>query len=264
VDYAQLLTALLKRAGFWLARQWRPTAECAEDYKALHCLVDLDKEGWRCVRPSCVVQVLDSVHALLGLTRLLMKAQVVSLHAPAAAGAEVDEAVRLYNHHREASIDEFYEMSMVADCMVSAVAQYLHRFEFLFHSISQVVYYHFPTYERQWQQQMQFLEEYAAPGVNLLPLLLQVDPNLPFFYEHTCAGLLLAYSAHAHSWAFMSGYILLVDRAGEVFCAEDLRSLLLFAGRGGASAAAAPALTAVVGALSLAPPPAGAPAGAPA
>ena len=63
--------------------------------------------------------------------------------------------------------------------------------------------------------------------MNLLPLLLQVNPDIPLFYEHTGAGLRSAYAAHAFSWVFVSGYVLLLDRAGEVFCAEDLRSLLL-------------------------------------
>jgi len=63
--------------------------------------------------------------------------------------------------------------------------------------------------------------------VNLLPLLLQVNPDIPLFYEHTGAGLRSAYAAHAFSWVLVSGYVLLLDRAGEVFCVEDLSSLLL-------------------------------------
>jgi len=50
---------------------------------------------------------------------------------------------------------------------------------------------------------------------------------MPVFYEHTGAGQRAAYAAHPFSWAFMSGYILLVSRAGKAFCAQDLRSLLL-------------------------------------
>jgi len=228
VDYPSLMLVLLKRVGFWLARQWRRVDDDvagAEDPEALQGLVDLDKEGWRCVRPACVVQVLDGVHALLSLARLLLTAQVVTLHSP--NSEEVSEEVRLYNHHREASIDEFYEMSMVADCMVGSVTQYKHKFQFLFHSISQVVYYHFPTYERQRQQPMAFLEGYGISGTNLLPLLLQLNPDMPIFYEHTGAGEREKFAAHKFSWAFMSGYILLLDRQGAVFCAEDLRSLLL-------------------------------------
>ena len=228
VDYPALMLVLLKRVGFWLARQWRRVEEevlGGEDPEALQGLVDLDKEGWRSVRPACVVQVLDGVHALLSLARLLLTAQVVSLHT--AVKDEVREEVRLYNHHREASIDDFYEMSMVADCMVGSVTQYKHKFQFLFHSISQVVYYHFPSYERQRQQPMAFLEGYGISGTNLLPLLLQLNPDIPLFYEHTGAGQRAAYSAHPFSWVFMLGYILLVSREGAVFCADDLRSLLL-------------------------------------
>jgi len=228
VDYATLMLVVLKRVGFWLGRQWRRAeldAGGGEDAEALQGLVNLDRENWRCVRPACAVQVLDGVHAVLSLARLLLTAQVVALHSPDADA--VRDEVRLYNHHREASIDEFYDMSMVADCMVGSVTQYKHKFQFLFHSISQVVYYHFPTYERQRQQPMAFLEGYGIPGTNLLPLLLQLDPDMPVYYEHTGAGRRAAYAAHKFSWVFMSGYILLLDREGAVFCAEDLRSLLL-------------------------------------
>jgi len=177
------------------------------------------------VRPACAVQLLDGVHALLSLARLLLTVRVVSLHT-AYANAVRDE-VRLYNHYSEASINNFCEMSMVANCMVGAVTQYKHKFRFLFHSISQVVYYHFPAYERQRQQLQAFLEGYSVPSTNLLPLLLQLSPHTPLFYERTGAGLSAAYAAHPFSWAFMSGYILLVDRPSAAFCAEDLRSLLL-------------------------------------
>ena len=236
VDYPALVLVLLKRAGFWLARQWRRVEDggaVQEDAEALQGLVDLDKEGWRCVRPACVAQLLDGVHAVLSLARLLLTARVVALHSPDADA--VRDEVRLYNHHREASIDEFYDMSMVADCMVGSVTQYKHKFQFLFHSISQVVYYHFPTYERQRQQPMAFLEGYGIPGTNLLPLLLQLDPDIPVYYEHTGAGRRAAYAAHTFSWVFMSGYILLLDREGAVFCAEDLRSLLLLSVTSGVS-----------------------------
>ena len=228
VDYPALMLVLLKRVGFWLARQWRRVEEDdagSEDPEALQGLVDLDKEGWRCVRPACVVQVLDGVHALLSLAWLLLTAEVVSLHT--AVADDIRDEVRLYNHHSEASIDDFYEMSMVADCIVRSVTQYKHKFQFLFHSISQVVYYHFPSYERQRQQPMAFLEGYGISGTNLLPLLLQLNPNIPLFYEHTGAGQRAAYSAHPFSWVFMLGYILLVSLEGAAFCAEDLRSLLL-------------------------------------
>ena len=237
IDYASLMLVVLKRVGFWLGRQWRRVetdAAGSEDPEALQGLVDLDRENWRCVRPACVVQVLDGVHALLSLARLLLTAEVVALHTPAAD--EARDEVRLYNHHREASIDDFYEMSMVADCMVGFVTQYKHKFQFLFHSISQVVYYHYPAYERQRQQPMAFLEGYGIPGTNLLPLLLQLNPDMPVFYEHTGAGQRAAYAAHPFSWVFMSGYILLVNREGGVFCAQDLRSLLLLSVREAAEA----------------------------
>jgi len=231
VDVMSVMLMLMKRAGFWLGHDWRATSVAAatdeavqNDTECLHGIVDVDTEGWKCVRPACAVQLLDAVHAVLSLTRLLMRAQVVSWHT----GKEpVSEHVRLFNHHREASIDDFYEMSMITDCMVGSIAQYKHKFQFLFHSISQVVYYHWPVYDRQRQIAQPKIDAYGVCGINLLPLLLQVDPETPVYYEHTGAGTQSVYSKHKYSWAMMSGYVFLVHQSGDVFCAEDLRSLLL-------------------------------------
>jgi len=231
VDVMSVMLMLMKRAGFWLGHDWRAASVVAatdeavqNDTECLHGIVDVDTEGWKCVRPACAVQLLDAVHAVLSLTRLLMRAQVVCWHT---GDEPISEHVRLFNHHREASIDDFYEMSMITDCMVGSIAQYKHKFQFLFHSISQVVYYHWPVYNRQRQIAQPLLEQYGVCGINLLPLLLQVDPEIPVFYEHTGAGTQSVYSKHEYSWAMMSGYVFLVRRSGEVFCAEDVRSLLL-------------------------------------
>ena len=231
VDVMSVMLMLMKRAGFWLGHDWRAASVVSaadeavqNDTECLHGIVDVDTAGWKCVRPACAVQLLDAVHAVLSLTRMLMRAQVVCWHT----GEEpVSEHVRLFNHHREASIDDFYEMSMITDCMVGSIAQYKHKFQFLFHSISQVVYYHWPVYNRQRQITQPEIDAYGVCGINLLPLLLQVDPEIPCHYEHTGAGAHSVYSKHEYSWAMMSGYVFLLHRSGAVFCAEDVRSLLL-------------------------------------
>ena len=89
------------------------------------------------------------------------------------------------------------------------------------------MYYHWPVYERQRQITQKAIEKYAVCGINLLPLLLQLNPEIPIFYEHTGAGLQSAYIQHEYSWALMSGFIFLIHRSGEVFYAEDVRSLFL-------------------------------------
>ena len=231
VDVMSVMLMLMKRAGYWLGHDWRTISVAAatdeavqNDTECLHGIVDVDTEGWKCVRPACAVQFFDAVHAVLSLTRLLMRAQVVSWHT----GEEpVSEHVRLFNHHREASIDDFYEMSMITDCMVGSITQYKHKFQFLFHSISQVVYYHWPVYDRQRQITQVEIDAYGVCGINLLPLLLQVDPEIPCYYEHTGAGAQSVYCKHEYSWAMMSGYVFMVHRSGAVFCSEDVRSLLL-------------------------------------
>ena len=231
VDLVNVMLMLMKRAGFWLCHQWRATDvdqttldETQSDMECLQGIVDVDNMGWKCVRPACVVQFIDGAHAMLSVTRLLVQARVVRLHSKEGPPSE---HVHLFNHHREASIDDFYEMSMITDCMVGSIVQYKHKFQFLFHSISQVVYYHWPVYERQRQITQKAIEKYAVCGINLLPLLLQLNPEIPIFYEHTGAGLQSAYIQHEYSWALMSGFIFLIHRSGEVFYAEDVRSLFL-------------------------------------
>jgi hypothetical protein len=56
---------------------------------------------------------------------------------------------------------------MTSDCLVCTIAQYAHRFAHLFHSMSQAVYYNFPSYARQTQLQLAALQRPAAPAVNV-------------------------------------------------------------------------------------------------
>ena len=137
--------------------------------------------------------------------------------------------IPLYNHHREASLDGFYEVSMVSDLSPGAIIQYKNKFRYLFHSISQVIFYHHPSYARQIQQPLTNLTCYGANPVNLLPLLRQVEPSIPILYEHTGAGLTTATHKQKFSWLVTTGFVLLIDDASNVYCAHDLRCLLAFA-----------------------------------
>ena len=64
---------------------------------------------------------------------------------------EAEQLIELYNYHREASLDDFYKMSQMADTPFGSVSQYKHKFRHLFHSTSQVVYFHYPSYMRRKQ-----------------------------------------------------------------------------------------------------------------
>ena len=139
-----------------------------------------------------------------------------------------DLSVELYGHHREASIDSFYEMSMLADLAPGFVMQYRNKFAHLFHSISQVVYFHYPQYIRKKQISLQHITKPNSSHISVLPLLLQIRPDIPVFYEHTGALCNHIHDKYDWSWIMLSGYVLLRHRSGNTYAARDLRSLLTF------------------------------------
>lgn len=147
-DYRQFMLCVLKRVGFWARHEWRlPVADAGErgdaghapgadalatpDTEAMQGAVEIDAAGWRKLAPSTLAALLDAVHSFAALTNRLLSATVV-------ADADASTRVELRAHHREASLDEYYVTAMVADLPVGSILQYAHRFQFLFHSITQV------------------------------------------------------------------------------------------------------------------------------
>ena len=160
--------------------------------------------------------------------------QLYALHAiframyvlTSATLAPVNVDLQVQGHHREASLDDFYELSMLSDLAPGYVAQYKFRFAHLFHSTSQVIYYHYPQYHRKIQIPMADLQTQNCCISNLLPLLRQVEPGVAVFYEHTGAGIKRVYSQHEWSWLCFSGLLVLMHQSGASYCAHDARSLL--------------------------------------
>jgi len=183
-------------------------------------LLDVDDDGYCSVRVDTLVYLLDALHSMLGLHALLTRAQML----PAGALAE------LHAHHREASNETFFTHSMTSDCVVGTIAQYAHRFAHLFHSVSQAVYYNFPSYARQTQLPLAALQRANAPAVNVLPLLTELSPDIPVLFEHTGAGCRAQHARHARSWVLWSRFVLLVDAEMRSFAAADIRTLLAHSG----------------------------------
>ena len=138
-DYCQFVRCVLKRMGFWIRHAWRPPGAAAAaaaggtgaDLKAMQGTVVVDAEGWRTLAPPALAHLLSAMHTFAALTNRLLSATVV-----AEPGAST--RVELHAHHREASLDEYYVSAMLADLPVGSVLQYAHRFQFLFHSVTQV------------------------------------------------------------------------------------------------------------------------------
>jgi hypothetical protein len=245
-DVEQACVLLLARLGQWLAVRWRggagasggvapsgapagaaraarAAAEMDMPGEALRGQATLDADGFCHVRLDTAVFVLDAVHSMLGLHRLLVRARARD-DAAAAAG------VQLAGHHLEASGEVFFTHSMTADCVVGTVAQYAHKFAYLFHSISQTIYYNRPSYQRKLQLPLAKLQEPSAAGsgpsaVNLLALLLELRPDVPVLFEHTGAGHRRTHAQHAWAWVLWTDFVLLVDAQMGVSAAIDARAL---------------------------------------
>jgi hypothetical protein len=231
---------VLARLGQWLALRWQDAGavgaggvETNMPGEALRGLATLDPDGFCRVRLDALVFLLDAVHSMLALHRLLERAQ-------ARDNAEAAARVVVSNHHLEASSETFFTHSMTADCVVGTVIQYTHKFSYLFHSISQAIYYNRPNYMRQRQLPLACLLEpttektssssapagHSGPGsVNLLPLLLELAPDIPVLFEHTGAGHRGTHARHEWAWVMWVDFVLLVDADMNAWAALDARAL---------------------------------------
>ena len=218
IDVELVCVQLLRHFGSLLAEmeQLQAPGSSVPPTAAVHGLLDVDADGFCSVRAETIVLLLNALHSMYGLHSLLTRATLVSSA----------EGVELHAHHREASNETFFTYSMTSDCVVGSIAQYAHRFAHLFHSVSQVVYYNFPSYNRQTQLQLGQLQRADAPAVNVLPLLTELHPDIPVLFEHTGAGCRAQHAKHQCSWVLWSTFVLLVDSNMQAYVAADIRSLL--------------------------------------
>lgn len=239
-DVEELCVRVLARLGSWLAVRWMddesapaagpalargpaPPLEMDMPADAMRGLAALDADGFCRTRLDTAVFLLDALHSMLSLHRLLTRAQ-------ARDDAQAAASIALTCHHLEASGETFFTHSMTADCVVGTVAQYAHKFSYLFHSISQAIYYNRPTYARQRQLPFaRLVEPTTATGgpkaVNLLALLLELAPHVPVLYEHTGAGHAPTHAQHEWAWVLWADFVLLVDAKMQVSAACDVRAL---------------------------------------
>jgi len=226
IDLPEILIAVMTRMGFWLSHSWKSVstgdgAPADVDMDAITGIVDVDSEGWSSIRVGSVIHTLDCIHSILSLTKMLLEAQLVT-----GTYEDCKSTVSLFNHHREASLDEFYEISMLADCLPGSVTQYKHQYRFLFHSVSQVIFFHWPSYQRKVQKAQEAIDCFQIEHMHILPLLMQVNPDIPVLFEHTGAGYMHTHKTHKFTWVCMNRYVILADDTGQTFCASDLRLLL--------------------------------------
>ena len=219
VDMQRLLLMLAAHCGWFFDHKWR----CDNKTDVELGILKANNQLWLRVHDQHVVAVLDALHTMMNMSNILLTSEFVS------AVATQNAVIPLHNYHREASIDDFYDLSMVADCPVGSIVQYKHRFRFLFHSVSQVIFFHYPNYARHKQLPLTELQNPTCNSIHILPLLQQIDPDIPVFHEHTGAtmsSLINLTTQHNWAWLVLGRHIVLFNNLKQSFCAFDLRTLL--------------------------------------
>lgn len=225
IDMPKLFLCVLQRMGLFLCNRFRDE-EAPEEILAVddNQVLDTDVEGWQTIRIEAVRQLLLGIHTVMSAYNLLVSAR----HVPTMSDDTTVEQCIVHEYHREASLDSFYEIDMIMTVPTSSVVEYQDKFRHLFHSVSQVVYYHFPNYQRRRQVSMAELSGCGVSPRYILPLLLEVDPTIQVLYEHTGAGCRATHAMHEYAWTVLGPFILLVDANMQSYCARDLRTLLRF------------------------------------
>ena len=115
-----------------------------------------------------------------------------------------------------------------SNSQVGTIIQYAHKFAYLFHSISQAVYYNYPTYARKRQVPLESFqakrqsEAQAAQAVNFLPCLREIAPEIPIYFEHTGAGCTFLHRGK-WSWILWGAFVFLLSPDLHVFASLDIR-----------------------------------------
>lgn len=233
VDVSNYVLALMTRIGSLLGTMFLWETLSIEEQVRFSEHYEHEADGYYIVKTSACVEVMDILHCFMRLVLTLMHAKPVG-----SALSRPD----LSQFHHEASLDDFYQLATARDCLPGSILAYKHQFHGLFHDVSQVAYFLFPTYNRAVQKPIDELLTGNVSGVNILPLLMQVKPDVPVLFEHT------AEKAKQHKWAWLvwHHHILLSHVDGATYCGENVFDLFAYMSEQGAShnasteAAAAP------------------------
>lgn len=223
-DIVRLCLVIMSRAGYFASNVFEPANQNSdgdtENYAHFELRAHSGQKTYQLSEIS-LREFLDNLHAVLGFARLLLDSKVLNC-------VEKHENVKLQVCHREASLDDFYNLSMISDLHPGAITFYSNKYPHLFHSVSQVIYYNMPSYHRQKQIPLQELQQCGAPHINLLPLLQQLNPDIAILYEHTGAGSLEHHSKHDFALVVFSKFVVLVDSGMRAWWHSDLTEMFSF------------------------------------
>ncbi len=218
VDVTHFILVLMSRIGELLSKLYLWSSLSSEEQVALSPYYEHESDGYYILKPTACVEVIDILHSVFRLVTLLMAAKPVG---PASA----ENVPNLNKFHHEASLDDFYKISTVMDCPPGSILWYKHNFKDLFHDASQVVYHRFPTYCRNVQIPLADIQSGKCSAVNVLPLLMQIFPNVPIVMEQTGAYTNSTFTGARWSWLVWHRHILLCSEDGNVYCAQNIFDL---------------------------------------
>lgn len=226
-------------------------AEMVMPYCVLRGFAQLDHENNCILRFDAATFLLNAMHSMLSLHVMLTNSK-----SPSYCLAKIEEqkkmnmnveSIEIAKHHLEASTEDWFTLSMTRDCKVGTVAQYAHKYAYLFHSISQAIYYNYPSYarrkqvsakclQRAWkltsksedcQEHIQVSQE-DFEAVNLLPCLMEIAPDIQVLCEQTGAGCKRKHE-NKWTWVLWNKFVMLVGPDFKTYVAHDIRTLLQFA-----------------------------------
>ena len=222
IDVTLLLLVLMQRLGDHLREQVRMTPEEAEKHAAYELL--RGETEWYVVSAQTRIECFDVLHVLMRLFFVLLDAEAVAVDADAVA--EYVQEFSPFQH--EASLHDFYNLSMVMDCLPASIVIYKHTYKEMFNDPSQVVFFHTPTYKRPRQLDYEHIVAMAGRDVNVLPIIAQIKPDVPILFEHTGACSSSACSAEPWSWLVIHKHIVLCDSNGKYYVAKNIYVLYAY------------------------------------
>ena len=85
-----------------------------------------------------------------------------------------------------------------------------------------------PNYKRQRQVEFEVITSRSAGDIHVLPLLVQIKPDVPVLFEHTGACNSALCSAEEWSWLLIHRHVVLSDNKGRYYVAKNIYVLFAY------------------------------------
>jgi hypothetical protein len=122
--------------------------------------------------------------------------------------------------HVQASMEAFYRHSMHMDLPPAARLLYREEFAGFYNCISQVIYLHFPEYQRKTQMSLEKIRAGTEPALYSLSPLMEMYPEINLCQEDEL------WKKNAWNWVVMGTRVYLVNPDKEIFYSKNLLLLL--------------------------------------